>query len=168
MARPRPVLPCARDRELSPRANRSKTSGCSSAGMPGPSSATVSTTAPASGASRVVTVVPGGVCTRALASRFATTWCSRAASPGDGHRLVGQVELPAVFGAGDVRVADRVDDQRGQVDRFDRQRPAGVEPGQQQQVVDEAGHPGALRLHPAQRVGHVGGTSSRPRRASSA
>ena len=32
--------------------------------------------------SPVVTVVPGGVCVRALDSRFASTWCSRASSPG--------------------------------------------------------------------------------------
>ena len=75
---------------------------------------------------------------------------------GDGERFVGQVELPAVAGPGDVRVADRVDGHGGQVDRLGGQRAAGVQPGQQQQVVDEAGHPGALRLDPAQRVRHVG------------
>src|SRR5436305_1870380 len=48
MARPNPVLPPRRERDESPRANRSKISGCSHAGIPGPSSATVSTALPVS------------------------------------------------------------------------------------------------------------------------
>src|SRR5205823_1476167 len=43
---PSPVLPAARERDVSPRANRSNTSGSRFAGIPGPSSATVSVTAP--------------------------------------------------------------------------------------------------------------------------
>ena len=58
--------------------------------------------------------------------------------------------------AGGPGVADRVDHQPGQVHRLVRDGAAGVQPGQQQQVVDQAGHPGALRLDPAQRVRHVG------------
>ena len=52
--------------------------------MPGPSSVTVSTASPASPASTaraVETVVPGGVWVRALARRLASTWCSRVSSP---------------------------------------------------------------------------------------
>jgi len=45
---PSPVLPAARERDESPRANRSKISGCRADGMPAPSSATASTTAPLS------------------------------------------------------------------------------------------------------------------------
>ena len=43
IARPSPVLPPLRDREVSPRANRSNTSDCSCSGMPGPLSITCST-----------------------------------------------------------------------------------------------------------------------------
>ena len=74
---------------------------------------------------------------------------------GDGDRLLGQVQPPVVVRRGDVRVADRVDDQAGQVDRRGLQRPSGVEPGQQQHIFDERGHPGGLRLDPAHRVRHV-------------
>jgi hypothetical protein len=61
MASPSPVLPPARDLEVSPRVNRSKISGWSSVGIPGPLSVTVSSTVPFTGASSVTTVVPGGV-----------------------------------------------------------------------------------------------------------
>jgi len=81
MASPSPVLPAEREREASPRAKRSNTCGCSVGGMPGPSSMTVSSTVAGDAVSLVVTVVPVGVWVRALASRFATTWCRRAASP---------------------------------------------------------------------------------------
>ena len=68
------MLPPRRERDESPRAKRSNTSGCRSAGMPGPSSRTVSTATPsAPTVSEVVTEVPGGVCTRALVNRFAST-----------------------------------------------------------------------------------------------
>ncbi|CFS54541.1 Uncharacterised protein [Mycobacterium tuberculosis] len=76
------MLPAWRDRDVSPRANRSKTSDCSAAGIPGPLSITCSTTCVGPVLKRVVTIVPGPVCTRALASRLVTTWCNRAASPG--------------------------------------------------------------------------------------
>src|ERR1700753_1375319 len=42
MARPRPVLPAAWDREESPRTNRSNNSGRRSGGIPGPLSVTLS------------------------------------------------------------------------------------------------------------------------------
>ena len=67
------MLPATRERELSPRVNRSNSAGCSASGMPGPVSVTV--TVAASALDReTVTVVPGGVCTRAFASRFTNTW----------------------------------------------------------------------------------------------
>ena len=74
IASPSPVLPPRRERDVSPRANRSKISGCSHSGIPGPSSATVSTAPPPVDlANDVVTDVPGGVWVRALASRLAST-----------------------------------------------------------------------------------------------
>ena len=96
-----------------------------------------------------------GVCVRALASRFASTWCSRAASPGTVTGSSGRSSRQWCSGPGHVRVADRVDHQPRQVHRPGRQRPAGVQPGQQQQVLDQRGHPGRLRLHPAHRVRHI-------------
>ena len=74
MARPSPVLPPRLERDESPRANRSKISGCSHAGIPGPSSATVRTAPPESSTTNdVVTEVPGGVWVLALARRLAST-----------------------------------------------------------------------------------------------
>ncbi len=75
----------------------------------------------------------------------------------DRDRFGRQVKHPAVAGAGRPRVAGRVDGQPGQVDRLAGERPAGVEPGEQQQVVDEPAHPLRLRVHPAKR-----GTGLRP------
>ena len=49
--------------------------------------------------------------------------------------LLGQVEAPAVTGTGGSGVGDGVEDEPGQVDRFAGERAAGVEPGEQQQVV---------------------------------
>ena len=76
---------------------------------------------------------------------------------GDHDRLVGQVQRPLVVGARDVGVADRVDDEPGQIDRLALQRPPGVEPGEQQHVLDELGHPLGLGFDPAHRVGDVVG-----------
>jgi hypothetical protein len=73
---------------------------------------------------------------------------------GDHDRVVGQVQDPAVPGPGDLRVARGVDGNAGDVYWLAVQRPAGVEPGEQQQVVHENGHPGRLRQDPAQRVRH--------------
>ena len=71
----------ARARDSSPRANRWNTCGCSSAGMPGPSSVAVTATSSPIARAPTTTVVPAGVWVRALASRFASTWCSRESSP---------------------------------------------------------------------------------------
>ena len=80
MARPSPVLPAAREREESPRANRSKTSG----NRGGDARPVVDDGQDGVGVGRASASAgrPGrgarpGVCVRALASRFATTWCSR-------------------------------------------------------------------------------------------
>ena len=54
--------------------------------------------------------------------------------------------------AGHLRIGYGVDHHQRQVDLLLRKRPAGVEPGQQQQVVNQRGHPGGFRFHPAQRV----------------
>ena len=53
---------------------------------------------------------------------------------------------------GDVRVTHRVDHQPRYVDGLTDQRPAGVQPRQQQEVLDETGHARGLGLHPAHRV----------------
>ena len=96
-----------------------------------------------------VTVVPAGVCLRALVSRLVITWCSRCSSPVDldglGH-VVGQLEPPPVVGADHPGVVDGLDQQPGQVHRLAVERAAGVEPGQQQHVLDQGGHPRGLLL----------------------
>ena len=101
--------------------------------------------------------MPAGVYFRALVSRLVTTWCSRWSSPHDLDRLLGQVELPPVAGVDDPRVGDRLDEQPGQVDRVPLERPAGVEPGQQQQVLDQRGHPRRLLLDLVERGPRRGG-----------
>ena len=58
-----------------------------------------------------------------------------------------------MVGRGGVRVADRVDDHLGQVDRLVVQRPPRVEAGQQEEVVDERRHSDGLGLDPADRAG---------------
>ena len=69
--------------------------------------------------------------------------------------IAGQVQPPVMFAAGDARVACHVDGEPGQVDGRPLQRAAGVQPGQQQQVIDQDAHPGRLRLDPGERVEHV-------------
>ena len=153
MDRPSPVLPAARLREVSPRANRWKTSGWSSSGTPGPLSRT---------AEPDLTVVaddarPHDGAGRGMRARVAEQVGDDLVQPRgvalDLDRLVGQVELPDVVGGGGVRVADRVDDHLGEVDGLVVERTARVEAGEQQQVVDERGHPDRLGLDPADRVG---------------
>ncbi|MCW2936925.1 MAG: hypothetical protein JWM19_7887 [Actinomycetia bacterium] len=63
----------------------------------------------------------------------------------DHDRVVGQVQDPAVPRPGDPRVARGVDGNAGDVYGLAVQRPAGIQPGEQQQVVHENGHPGRLR-----------------------
>ena len=70
----------------------------------------------------------------------------------DGDRLVRQVELPPVIAAGDPRVVGRLEHQPGEVHRLVGERPPGVQPGQQQQVIHQVAHPHRLGLHPAQRM----------------
>ncbi len=79
----------------------------------------------------------------------------------DQDRLVGQVQPPAVVAAGDPGIAGRLDRQPGQVHGFALERPSRVEPGQQQQVIYQDGHPGRLRLDPSQGVRHFLGHRAR-------
>ena len=118
-------------------------------------------------ASVTVTVVPGGVCVRALASRLASTWCSRDASPGTVTGSSGRSSCQRWSGPGGVRVADRVEDEPGEVDVGALQRPSGVEAGEQQQVLDQRRHPLGLRGDP-RRARARRPAESGPRRVSSA
>ena len=86
---------------------------------------------------------------------------------GDGDGLVGQVQRPLVVGSGDVGVADGVDDEPGQIDLLAFQRPPGVQPRQQQHVLDELRHPFGFGFDAAHRVRDVVGEVSRLRCASS-
>ena len=62
-----------------------------------------------------------------------------------------------MVGTGDVGVADRVDDEPGQIDRLAFQWPSGVEPRQQQHVLDELRHPFGFGFDPAHRVRDIVG-----------
>ena len=75
----------------------------------------------------------------------------------DGDGLVGQIQQPLMFGSRDVRVADGVDDEPGQIDLLAFQRSSGVQPRQQQHVLDELRHPFGFGLDAAHRVGDVVG-----------
>ena len=66
--------------------------------------------------------------------------------------LGGSVQTPPVAGPGGVGVADGVGAQPGQVHRCTLQRTPGIQPGQQQQVLHQVGHPLRLGLHPTHRV----------------
>ena len=103
-----------------------------------------------------VTVVPAGVCLRALVRRLVITWCSRCSSPIDlDGRVPGSVQPPEVVRADHPGVVDRLDQQPGQVDRLAVERAAAVEPGQQQHVLDQRGHPRGLLLDLAERGADV-------------
>ena len=62
-----------------------------------------------------------------------------------------------VIGSGDVRIADGVDDEPGQVDLLAFQRPSGVETREQQHVLDELRHPFGFGFDAAHRVRDVVG-----------
>ena len=132
-------------------------SGISCGGMPGPLSRTVIDARYQPCRERESrTVVPAGVWVRALASRLASTWCNRGPSPctitgsSSGTSSSQRWSGPAACAS-----LERVHRQPGQVDLVAVQRPAGIEPGQQQQVLDQRGHPAGLGLHPAHRVRDV-------------
>ena len=86
----------------------------------------------------------------------------------DLDRLVGQFEQPAVGGGGGPGVAGGVDGQPGQVDGLLGQRPAGVELGEQQQVVDQHAHPGGFGFDASSACSMSAGTGPGWRSASSA
>ncbi len=71
----------------------------------------------------------------------------------DLDRLVGQREPPRVVRRDDAGVVDRLHEQARQVDGLADQGPAGVEPGEQQQVLHQVGHPRGLALDLVQRGG---------------
>ena len=109
-----PAPPDSRVREESPRVKRSKAVPASSAGRPGPSSCDGE-----HGRGRrprrtpTVTVVPGGVCRRALLSRLVTTWCSRCSSPVTTTGSSGRSSCHRWSGADDAGVADGLEQPAG-------------------------------------------------------
>ncbi len=70
------------------------------------------------------------------------------------HGLLGKLQYPAVFRPGGVGVAHRVEDQTGQVHRLGRQRASRVQPGEQQQVVNELTHAHGFAADPAEGAPH--------------
>ena len=65
---------------------------------------------------------------------------------GESTRSSGTSSRHRWSGADDPRVRDRLDEQPGQVDRLAFERPAGVQAGEQQQVLDQRRHPAGLLL----------------------
>ena len=106
---------------------------------------------------------PRGVCARALASRFPTAWRSRSSSPSTA------VSPWIVSSTGHSGCSIRASSTRSaataaEVDRLALQRPALVEPGEQQHVVDQDAHPGRVVLdpphHDVQVLGPLGGAAA--------
>ena len=60
-----------------------------------------------------------------------------------------------MVGAGGMSVAEGVHGQPGQVHLGHVERSAGIEPGQQQQILDQGGHPTGFGFDAAHRVGDV-------------
>ena len=69
-----------------------------------------------------------------------------------GHRMLRHVQPPPVLRPGHPGIADRVDHHLAEVGGLDVQIGTGVEPGQQQQVLDQMGHPVGFGLHPGHGV----------------
>ena len=143
--RPTPTsLP--RVRAASPRANRSKACSTSSGGKPGPSSWTVNPSRRTPHRHRRAgRGVPGRVGQQVrgdlVQPQLVADHLVRRV-----HGVVGHVQAPPVVRRHHAGVRDRLQQQPGQVDRLPLQRPAGVEPGEQQQVLDQRGHPAGLLL----------------------
>ena len=72
------------------------------------------------------------------------------------HRMLRHIQPPPVIGPGHPGIADRIDHHFTEIGGLDVQIGTGVEPGQQQQVLDQMGHPVGLRLHPGHGVRGVG------------
>ena len=134
-----------------PRWNRSKAWAASGSDMPGPASATSSTTPPRTGASRTATGVPGGVCSRTLPSRLAST-CRIRASSTIAISRAGRLRLHRAVRLHRRRVGGRVPDQPGQVGLGQVQRGGAVQPGQFEQFGHQRAHPLRLLLDAAHRV----------------
>ena len=73
----------------------------------------------------------------------------------DQQRLRRHVQAPPVRHVRCLGVGDRVSGQQSHVDLFAFQRPALVEPGQQQEVFDQLTHPVGFALDPAHRPRQV-------------
>ena len=113
--------------------------------------------------------MPAGVWVSALVTRLPTTWRSRASSPSttSGRRRAADVQLDGAVRRDRVgRRAPRRGQHRAARPGPAADRPLLVQPGQQQQVLDEQAHPGRLVLDAAQHVGRV--RSAAPCRYSSA
>ena len=119
--------------------------------MPGPSSCTSRTRLGPSRGDPHLHRRAGGVCTSALPTRLATTWRSRPSSPVDGDAL-GDRRSDRAVGIDGAGVADRVDGEHAEIDRLRLERAALVEPGEEQQVVDERAHAHRFLLGAAHRL----------------
>ena len=60
---------------------------------------------------------------------------------GDGDDLLGKVETPVLLRRRGLCVGDRLEHQAGEVDRLAFEWTSGVQPCEEQEVVDQIGHP---------------------------
>ena len=141
MASPMPVPPPA----SSPEPKRSKTCWARSAGMPLPSSATMShQRSGPSGPALTVTRPPDGLCRSALSSRLART-CSRRAGVRGDVQVGGYVDDVDGAAPGDSGLRHGALDEGSDVDRGEVEgRAAAVDPAEVEQVTDEGPEPFGL------------------------
>ena len=150
--RPRPAPP-ARLRAVSPRVNRSNARLARSGEKPGPSSWTVNPSA----VPVTVTVRARGGVLAGVGEQVGHDLVQPRRVAGHAERRVGQGQAPLALAVDDAGVVDRLEQQAGQVDGLALEGASGVEARQQQQVLDQPGHPGRLGLDLAQRgAGRVG------------
>ena len=152
MLRPRPAPPAdVRPRAGSPRQKRSKTRGWSWAGIPGPSSATVTSAQWPLRCTLTRAGVPAGVWARTLASRLSIAWRSRIGSPtttADPSRSL--VNGTVRIGGGEI--AGGLTGQPHEVNRLLLQRPSLIGASQQQKIVHQPRHARTFGLDPAHGV----------------
>ena len=138
----------------SARQNRSNARAASSATMPGPSSATVSTARPRDRSQRISTVVVASVWTSAFVTRFATTCRSRVRVAQHHDRLGGE-DPHAPRRVGRPGVVRGVVRELREVHRSAREGGALVEVREEQQIFHEAPHAAALVSDAAHHLGEL-------------
>ena len=114
--------------------------------MPGPLSLTVITAKPSRTVRPVSTLVPCRCVSPGVGQQVGHDLIQPMPIAEGADRFVGQRQAPGVLRSGRPGVADRIDHDLGEVDGLDVEVGTGIEPGEQQQIIDQMRHPLGLRL----------------------